>query len=227
MELAAAVDHFLHGYFSTCQRSPKTQAAYQIDLAQLQEHLGRRELLAAISDEYLENWASELIRRKYAPASIRRKFATLRTFFGYWVRKRVLSQSPLWRIRLELERENRLPRSLTAGDAQRLLDRAWAKAGDLDFTAATSKSDRYRRVRNLAVMELLFATGIRVGELVALSMSDWCHEDKSFLIKGKGSRQRLAILPDDRSVALTEKYLNHRTSLGLNHDALFVNSAGV
>jgi site-specific recombinase XerD len=61
----------------------------------------------------------------YASVSIRRKFATARVFFEYWVRRKSIGQSPLWEIRLDLGRERVLPRSLTGADIKKLIEEVW------------------------------------------------------------------------------------------------------
>jgi integrase/recombinase XerC len=85
---------------------------------------------------------------------------------------------------------------------------------------------RFLRVRNVAVLEMLFATGMRVGELVSLTLRDWREDERTFVVRGKGSRQRLAFLPDDRSLKAVQVYLVHRKAMDIGHEALFVNFAG-
>jgi site-specific recombinase XerD len=226
MILAEAIPAFLEGYFSTCQRSRKTQAAYQIDLAQLQAYLGPAIEVSSVEAERLETWASELRLRGYAGISIRRKFATGRIFFAYWVRKGLIDRSPLWRIRLDLGRERMLPRNLSPADAKRLIEQTWRRISSAGAQAANSRNPLFLRFRDLAALEILFATGMRVGELVALRLKDWCEDESSFLVSGKGSRERLAMLPDDRSIRAVKMYLAHRERLNLHHDGFLVNAAG-
>ena len=226
MHFGDAVDAFLSGYFSTCRRSPKTQAAYHTDLAQLRAYIGSSETLTNIGSDALERWANELRSDGYASVSIRRKFATTRVFFSYWVRKEIIDKSPLWKIRLDLGRERLLPRSLAPSDAKRLMERVWQDVELCPPAICTPAEPRFLRLRNAAALEILFATGIRVGELVSLSLTDWQEDDKSFLIKGKGSRQRLAFLPDDRSVQAVRMYLECRRAIKLSHEALLLNASG-
>jgi site-specific recombinase XerD len=226
MVLKDAVIEFVAGYFSTCKRSEKTKAAYKIDLAQLENHIGTAEQLEAIKAERLEAWASEMRSRGYSSTSIRRKFATSRIFFGYWVRKGMLDRSPLWKIRLDLGRERLLPRNLAASDAKRLMEEVWRRVEPLTSTAVVPNDQRFLRLRDLAAIEILFATGIRVGELVTLRLRDWRDDDGSFLVYGKGSRERLALLPDDRSLKAVKMYLLHRTAMNLGHDGLILNASG-
>jgi len=221
-----AMEAFLSGYFSTCRRSAKTFAAYKLDLTQLKDYVGPVESLAAITADTLEKWALDMQKHEYAAVSIRRKFATARVFFSYWVRKGDIENSPLWRIRLDLGRERLLPRNLSAVDAKLFIEKAWAAIEDADRTAGKPSDSCFLRLRNLAGIEILFATGMRVGELVSLSLSDWREEDASFLVKGKGSRQRLAFLPDDRSLRAVQMYLSKRRAISGDDDAVFLNPRG-
>jgi site-specific recombinase XerD len=220
-----AVTDFLAGYFSTCRRSTKTQAAYRIDLAQLQAHLGNIEL-ESVEADCMERWAAELQAQKYAPVSIRRKFASARLLFGYWVRKKVIERSPLWKIRLDLGRERVLPRNLASADAKRLIEQVWQRLAPAGSPIGNPGDARFLRIRDLAAIEILFATGMRVGELVSLRLSDWRDDEATFIVSGKGSRQRLALLPDDRSVRAVRIYLSHRRAMNLEHDGLLLNASG-
>ncbi len=227
MNFKESTEAFLSGYFSTCGRSAKTHAAYKTDLAQLTEYLGAAEALGAITADTLEKWALNMRERKYSAVSIRRKFATARVFFSYWVRKGTIENSPLWRIRLDLGRERLLPRSLSGSDAKLLIEKAWGGIGDSGKPAGKASDANFLLLRNLAAVETLFATGMRVGELVSLSLPDWREEDASFLVKGKGGRERLAFLPDERSLKAVRMYLTQRRSLAVENDAVFLNSRGV
>ena len=218
MQLKEAVEQFINGYFSTCKRSEKTQAAYKIDLAQLQGHIGGTELLAAIEPERLECWAADMRSDGCASVSIRRKFATARIFFGYWVRKGTLERSPLWRIRLDLGRERMLPRNLAPSDAKRLMEEVWRQVNLTGDAVRLPNDPGFLRLRDLAAMEILFATGMRVGELVKLRLQDWRADDGSLVVSGKGSRQRLALLPDDRSLLAAKTYISKREGMSLGHD---------
>ncbi len=226
MNFSDAVERFLTGYFATCRRSLKTQAAYQIDLAQLKTFVGPDQDLLNVGAECLESWATNLRAEDYHSASIRRKFATARVFFGYWVRKGAVEQSPLWRIRLDLGRERVLPRSLAPQDAKQLIEQIWLGVDPSEGMALASRDQRFLRIRNLAAIEVLFATGMRVGELVSLNLSAWRDDEASFLVSGKGARQRLAFLPDDRSLKAVRLYVGHRLKMSVGHDALLLNATG-
>ena len=226
MQIGVAVDSFLNGYFSTCKRSRKTAAAYRVDLTQFTNRFGNDTELEALKSEEFEAWASELRIGNYAPASVRRKFATVRLFFAYWVRKGLIDFSPLRKIRLDLGPGRVLPRAITTSDAKRLIEAAWRQ---IDFRVENIHSTRdahFLAVRNLAAIEILFATGMRVGELVSLKCGDWREDYSAFVVKGKGLRERLAILPDQRSRSALDLYLQRRSRIGLEHDSLLINASG-
>ena len=226
MNFTDATEAFLNGYFSTCRRSPKTHAAYKIDLNQLKDYLGSVDPLRTITADTLERWAVHLRDANYSAVSIRRKFATARVFFNYWVRKGAIENSPLWRIRLDLGRQRLLPRSISGSEAKALIEAAWSAVPSEKAIAERPSDLAFLRLRNLAAIETLFATGMRVGELISLNLQDWREEEVSFTVRGKGERQRLAFLPDDRSFKAFQKYLTVRKSMPAIHDAVFLNPRG-
>lgn len=226
MVLKSAIERFLEGYFSTCQRSEHTIQAYSIDLEQFRRALGSRSRLSTIGPERLETWAVELKEIGYASATIRRKFATLRVFFNYWVRKKQLETSPLWQIRLDLAKEEMLPRVLTLEEARQLLRHAKRQLGSFPRRLSTSTDATFLALRNLAIVEVLLATGMRVGELTALRMCDYRSEEGILTVSGKGARQRLALLPDDRSCQILQRYSKHRANISAEGQTLFINVFG-
>jgi len=224
MRLAKAMDQFLEGYFATCQRSEKTIQAYTIDLEQFETFLGSSKRVEKVEPEDLEAWAAELKQAEYASASIRRKFATLKVFFNYMVRKRLLDRSPLWQIRLDLAPERRLPKVLTFEEVQKILGQARKELGPIPKRISKKVDKKFLALRNLAMVELLFATGIRVGEMTKLELEDLNIEERLIMIRGKGARQRLAFLPDDRSHEAVDAYATHRQAILTPHGKLFLNS---
>jgi integrase/recombinase XerD len=221
-----AVDRFLAGYFGTSKRSLKTQAAYTFDLKQFRDFAGRDTLLLSISPEVLEAWARHMQSRPYAIASVRRKFAAVKVFFSYWVRRGEISSSPMWRLRLSLGKEQALPRSLSPSDTQLLIEQAWRGNRTSVLVHEKPSNSQLLKTRNIAIVETLFATGIRVGEMVKLRVCDWQNDDSCFLIRGKGGKERLAFLPDDRSLRAVKTYMECRERFSISTSALFVNASG-
>lgn len=236
MQLNQACAKFVSGYFSTNERTEKTKAAYRSDLSQFNVFAGEDLLLKSVSGPLIERWCAHLRQRGYSPTSIRRKMVTLRVFCSYWVRRGALRESPFWRVKLSYGRVEQLPRALSAREVRKLL--AQARSNNSSATAVLTgdgavasvplrpSSPEYRSLRNLALVDLLFATGLRVGEVESLNVQDFYVRESVFRVKGKGGRDRLAVVVDEETVRVQRKYLEARVRIETPSPALFVNSSG-
>lgn len=225
MNIGSAVDHYLQGYFATHERSDKTARAYRTDLLQFGGFLGRRRSLHAITPDAVEAWARELKVKGYEPTSIRRKLAALRGLCNYWTRRGVMAGSPFWRLRLNLGSSRVLPKVLAADEITALL-----RAARLSTHAASLAHGpldaAFLARRDVAIVELLFATGVRVGELVDITLDDIAPDQRAILVRGKGRRQRLAFLLEPQSFDAFRKYIQARTSVSTAARALFLAGSG-
>ena len=235
MHLTQAIAEFLNGYFSTHERSKKTSAAYLSDLDQFAKHAGENFELKNLNSVLIEDWAARLRRERYAPASMRRKMVVLKVFCSYWVRRGELTESPFWRVQLSYGRVTQLPRALTEAEIRELLAQAGRemqathvprKGCKIARIYRPSPSREYRAVRNLALVDLLFATGMRVGEASSLNVQDFTPTESVFRIRGKGGRDRVAYLVDERTIRIQIKHLEARSQISTSSSALFLNSAG-
>jgi site-specific recombinase XerD len=237
MQLNQASIEFLSGYFSTHQRSKKTEAAYRSDLAQFRSFAHEELCLSALDGSIVERWAAHLRQEDYSPASIRRKMVVLKVFCSYWVRKGELHESPFWRVKLSIGRIEQLPRALTEREMRSLLKRAWRdysisdiRNGPEDILHSSVKwkasSGNYRALRDLALIDLLFATGIRVGEASALDVRDFFVREAAFRVQGKGGRDRLAFIVDEETVSIQREHLEARARIKTESPSLFINASG-
>lgn len=236
MILEQAISEFLRGYFSTHERAKKTEAAYSSDLAQLCLFLGGGFELLSLSGPVVERWASHLRCEGYSPASSRRKIVVLKVFCSYWVRMGVLPESPFWRVKLSLGRIEQLPRALTEREMRALLARARRNHSDAEVIrqgelltspiTPVGSSAGYRALRDLALVDLLFATGMRVGEASALDLRDFFARDAAFRVQGKGGRDRLAFAVDEETVRIQRAHLEARSRIKTESPSLFVNASG-
>ena len=180
MHLNQACTKFVSGYFSTNERTKKTRAAYRTDLTQFYVFAGADLLLKSVSGVLIERWGAYLRQQGYSPTSIRRKMVVLRVFCSYWVRKGSLRESPFWRVKLSYGRVEQLPRALRAREMRKLLSQARRNnssatsllndGGAAPLGSLRVSSPEYRSLRNLALVDLLFATGLRVGEVSSLNI---------------------------------------------------------
>jgi site-specific recombinase XerD len=88
-----------------------------------------------------------------------------------------------------------------------------------------ASSREYRSLRNLALVDLLFATGLRVGEVSSLNVQDFFMRESVFRVKGKGGRYRLAVVVDEETVRIQRNYLQARSQIETRSTALFLNSS--
>lgn len=236
MLLSQAIDDFFRGYFSTHERSAKTRVAYRADLEQLARYATRDLELVSLTPAFIESWAADLRLKEYSPASMRRKMVVLKVFCSYWVRKGALSESPFWRVKLSFGRVAQLPRALSEWEIRELL--AQAKKSRSSFRivrkeallskekSCSGTARQYRALRNLALVDLLFATGMRVGEVSALNLADFAVSDSCFRVKGKGGRDRLAFVVDEQTLRIQREHLELRSRVISKSPALFVNASG-
>jgi integrase/recombinase XerD len=230
--LVQSIDQFFNGYFSTHERSPKTRIAYRSDLDQAAAYAGKDFFLTSLNPSFIENWAADLRLKNYSPASMRRKMVVLKVFCSYWVRKGVLNESPFWRVKLSFGRIAQLPRSLSESEMRGLLFHAkkyqdTVKLSRKGAVLAQGKTlSQYRAIRNLALVDLLFATGMRVGEVSALSIEDFAVSESVFRVKGKGGRDRLAFVVDEQTRRIQQEHLEWRCRITCTSRALFLNASG-
>jgi integrase/recombinase XerD len=204
--------------------SRNTLDAYRNDLGQFQEFAKERLNGAsggahpwrAVDLNLLNEYISDLrSRRGYRETTTARKVAALKSFFSFLVMNGDIDEDPT--ESLGSPRVGRtLPRCLSEDEVKRLLDEA-SKAG-------TPESQR-----DATILELLYATGLRVSELVSLNVQDIDLQESYIRCWGKGSRERIAYLYPKALSELKEYLVGARVALlggGKSEQALFVNHRG-
>jgi integrase/recombinase XerD len=195
---------------SAARLAPRTVEAYRRDLATLADWLRRPP--STVSTEELERWIAELRAAGLAPATIARRVASIRSYLRHLVL--VGSVSVNAAAELELPRRiRRLPRTLSPGEAERLID------------AASGTSPR--ALRDCALVELLYGAGLRVSEAVSLDRAGVDLDERLVRTVGKGGKER--VVPVGRSaVEALRRYLARgRPHLDRKHrPELFLNAQG-
>ncbi len=194
--------------------SPHTIAAYRGDLEQFaaflqEEGTSYLQVDRTVARRYL----AHLQRRGLAPASVARKLAALRTFYGHLVRRAVLPIHPLRGLGTP-KQPRHLPRFLSVDETVALL-----MAPDLRTPQG---------LRDRAILELLYASGLRVGELVRLDLGDVDWGRHELRVLGKGGRERLALVGRPALRALQAYLRSGRPPLAKERPtaALFLNRFG-
>ena len=166
-----------------------TLSAYTHDLADLAQYLGaaKRSILSATTDD-LRGYLGSLAKRGLKPSSVARRLSALRQLYRFLYAEGHATTDPA--AVLEGPRRGRaLPKVLSVNDVDRLLACAHAAAGE-----DSSPMRRLRALRLVCLIEVLYASGLRVSELIALPASAARRDARMLVIRGKGGRERLVPL---------------------------------
>lgn len=209
---AGDIDAFLQHLKVTRRAADPTLSAYGADLGQLAEHLQVRDW-SQVTAASLRHYFASLHARGYARASIARKLAAARSFFRYLVRRGALPRSPAAGLTAPRLRRG-LPRFLYPDETTALLE---APAADTPLG-----------LRDRAILETLYSTGLRVSELVALDLGDVASGQSELRIRGKGGHDRVVLLGRPALGALDRYRELGRPALaaGRGEQALFLNRQG-
>ncbi len=193
--------------------SPRTLEAYAEDLAQfasyLEAELGRAPRPEDVDHLLIRGFLAQLHGRGLKKSSSARKLAALRSFFRYLCREGRLAANPA-RLLSSPRREQRIPAVLEESQVERLLEVPGAGLA---------------AVRARAILELLYATGVRCAELVALDTTAVDLEGRTLRVLGKGGKQRIVLFGGRAREAL-RAWLLERAALAPGTDALFLNARG-
>jgi integrase/recombinase XerD len=176
-----------------------TLAAYRRDLADFSAYLPRmrRSLAGAITDD-VRGYLQSLTKRSFAATSVARRLSAIRQFFRFLYAEGHRGDDPAAIIEGP-KRGRTLPKLLAIKEVDRLL------AGARDAVAAApSAGERMRAARLNALLELVYATGLRVSELVSLPASAAQRNARMLVVRGKGGKERLVPLNDAAKSAMTE-----------------------
>lgn len=160
----------------------KTLKAYRIDLEQFSLLITRKDL--GLTREGLLEYITDL-HRQYKPRTVKRKIASVKAFFSYLEFEELVGENPFSRLRLKLNPPQILPRTIPLPMIEAILKAAY-RARE---TAGTYGQQKVI-LRDIAVLELLFATRVRVSELCTLQYDDVRLEEGEIKIYGKGAKER-------------------------------------
>ncbi|NQX03678.1 tyrosine recombinase XerC [Rathayibacter sp. VKM Ac-2856] len=192
--LAAAVEDFLRYVLDERSLSPATARGYRGDLSTLIDFAAKkgRPMLAQLDLELLRDWLWHESQTGVARATLARRTAAVRSFSSWAQRSERLPIDVAARLRT-LKGGRPLPRVLTQPQTEHVIDLVEARGATEDPVA----------LRDLAIIELLYASGIRVSELVAIDVGDLDLDRLTVLVTGKGRKQRVVPFGVPAKEALT------------------------
>lgn len=200
-DLTTHIKNYLE--YCQCQKrlDKKTIKAYRIDLEQFRTKI-KASSITDITADTLEDFIAGL-HQKYKPKTVKRKIASVKTFFRYLEYKDTISWNPFNKVHVKFRDPAILPKTIPLHTVEHFLSVIYTHRSE-----AKTDCQKKNSLRDIAVIELLFATGIRVSELCSLKMNDVNLYDRSILIYGKGSKERKIQIGNNDVIHILEEYRN-------------------
>lgn len=181
------LNYYIIDYLEYCEYRKrlniKTLKAYRIDLTQYAAF--SVEPSACFSKDTVDQFITHL-HKKYKPKSVKRKIASIKAFFHYMEYKELLDINPFSKLDIHFREAKLLPKTIPLHTINTFLTTL--------YTCKEQAKTEYQFrccIRDIAVIELLFATGMRISELCSLKPSDIDFGSKNILIYGKGAKERI------------------------------------
>jgi integrase/recombinase XerC len=196
--------------------SPNTFRAYSNDLSQFKNFLasGYPDLTLQEADYHtIRSWIIQLVEQGIDPSSVNRKIACLRSYFKYLMMQEVISKDPMAKISV-LKMRKKLPSFVKEDDMNHLLDH-------VDF------KDDLEGLRDKLMLEMFYATGIRLSELITLKENQLDLRNRTIKVLGKRNKER--VIPFSKSIVHSiEAYrtMRNKQVRVKDHGCLFVTNRG-
>ena len=198
--------------------SGHTLSAYRNDLSALHSFLAENDQAISnwnsVSESDIRSFLRDLDERGYAPSTKSRKIAAAKSFFKFLKQEQIIDDNPLVDVR-QPKAGQALPKALSIEEVDLLLD-------------ASSDTDSVEEARDIAMVELMYAAGLRVSELVGLNLRDVDLDSGTVRTVGKGSKERVIPIHEGAAESISEYITYSRPSHIRNtaEDALFLNRRG-
>ncbi len=197
------LQQFTNEYLKYCRNQKrldeKTLKAYRIDLAQFYAALSSTDIIE-ITPAVLENYIADL-HQKYKPKTVKRKIASLKALFHYFEYREIIEKNPFNKIQVRFREPVTLPKTIPLHTVEIFLSAIYRQHKE-----ARTDYQQKCTLRDKAVIELLFATGMRISELCSLKVSSVNLYDKSILIYGKGSKERKIQIGNEDVIHVLKEY---------------------
>ena len=211
-------NEFLSIMKTTKNLSEKSIIAYHSDLEDYFNFIQRKkrfffhqEMIYQYLD-YLQN------QKKLKDSTIIRKMTTLKMYYSF-LEDCHNYKNPFYKIKIKFKKEKKLPKILTREEIKKILEVLYNALND------KNTYQKFESYRDLALIDLLISTGIRIGEACKITLLD-IQKDKTILIHGKGRKQRMIYISSDKTWQNLNQYIFIRKERKCNHDILFINKYG-
>jgi integrase/recombinase XerC/integrase/recombinase XerD len=192
----------------------KSIKAYRSDLYQYGNWLNKNQF-DFMQTQNISSYIENLQNNKLKDTTIKRKYISLKSFFCYTFNDNIIFK------KIKFKSERKLPKTLSIQDVTKVL-----KILNNEINNITSKFHRNICIRNTAIIELLFCTGIRIGELTNIKIKDIDIEANTLLVRGKGRKQRILFISSQQVLHKVKLWFSARCNLNPKCEYLFVNKYG-
>ena len=191
-------------YINYCSKrknlDSKTIKSYQIDLKQFNSFVKKNQF-EWIEKSSIENYIDHM-HDQYKPKSVKRKIASLKAFFHYLEIEDIININPFHKLQIKYKEPFILPKTIPINNIESIINYAYVQ-----YKKATTAYSRKVALRNILILELLFATGMRISELCSLKADHFDYNDYIITINGKGSKERLIQICNANVRRLIDKYI--------------------
>ncbi len=213
----------INNYLEYCQYQKrlddKSLKAYRIDLGQFsQQYMKTR--ITEITSDMLESYIT-ILNKTYKPKTVKRKIASLKAFFSYLEYKDYIEKNPFNKVKTKFREPIILPKTIPLYTVEIFLATIYKQQKE-----ANTIYQKRNALRDAAVIELLFATGLRISELCSLRKNDIDLLDQTVLVYGKGSKERRIQIGNDDVIKILKEYKKEYEVEIKNCNYFFANQSG-
>lgn len=217
--LQSLIEDYLKFCHSQKRLDEKTLKAYRIDLRQFYNHTSVTDI-SEITSQILEDYIARL-HQQYKPKTVKRKIASLKAFFHYLEYKDIIDRNPFNKIQIRFREPVILPKTIPLHTIEVFLSAIYNQRRH-----AKTDYQKKNALRDAAVTELLFATGMRISELCALKNDDINLYDGTILIYGKGDKERRIQIGNESVINILQEYKDTFHKEPLDNNDFFINQSG-
>lgn len=219
MNLEKHLNSFIVEIKNTKNLSSKSIKAYYSDILNFIKFINEQDDKLINSKNLIKYIDSLRTIKKLKDSSIKRKIISLKIFTQYLYDYSFIDTYPFQRLKFKYKAEHALPKTLTIEEVKKLLNCITSS-----FSLTSSNFKIFEGTRDLAIIDLLISTGIRIGEICSIKLDDINITDKTLLIHGKGRKERLLFLSSSETINNIKKWLDIRSNHLNNY--LFLNRYG-
>lgn len=204
--------------------SPKTLKAYKIDLKQFLNYTNiQNSDIDTIDKNILKQYIQSLYKQNFKAKTIKRKIAVLKALFTYLEFEEFILVSPFRKMKIAIKEPRNLPKTMELKEIRKILQHMYKKKEQYK----NKSSYTYKTIiRDIAVVEVLFSTGIRVSELSNLKLNEINIQTGVIKIHGKGAKERVIHICENEVKQILKEYIELFKPLHSNNSYFFINRLG-